>query len=314
MKAKFDNRKEHILELISNDRIEEVFSILEVSLPKPKISQLTLLRSRYYFLNEEFLNGTISDDSRTLERNKIIKAIIALSTDTPASDSNIQPKQTRGYIYIFILISVLVLILISAFYIFSLKNDEQEYNDLNDSYKNISDIEDLKNESEVNRVSFMPANSYEYEYFVDYESEIVGDFDGDGVKEKMIVLRDSPDYDEDEYISYGGNCIIQVANAKFDLFKIKDCPLIHIQNEGDLNDDLGDEVAIFFSPEIGHYGNIEIYTFTNDTWKRIVAFSTYSGNFVKDRIIKTEEGYFKIIEDMYNKKGRTERVERIITY
>ncbi|MGK0366049.1 MAG: hypothetical protein ACI85O_003120, partial [Saprospiraceae bacterium] len=285
--------------------------------------EVGLVSRRLRKLKSNTNKGVISKDAETLELNTINDITLGIINnyyDNNSSQLDVESSKINNY-YVSVLI-IIAAIAIGIFFFSKTKSFSNLKRSLvSESNKIMTEIskdnekQDNEKLSLVCDTDIIPQNTYNYSFSQNEINKLIGDFNGDGLKENLIITRDiSREYKDYEDTYGGGTCILQITNNDLDMLILKNCPFIKIFNEGDLRDNGKDAISIHYSRE-SSWGSVEIFTFSeSDNWERILYFPTWSlGGKEQGRIIKEEKGYFKIIEDIMTDEGDFIPIERIIT-
>jgi hypothetical protein len=99
-------------------------------------------------------------------------------------------------------------------------------------------------------------------------TEIVGDFNGDGIFESAKVKHNkiqNDEMDDGRAMEYS----IEFSYPEIKPMKSKFYEILLI-NEGDLNNDGADEISIFQNPENGYVNSLATYSYVNNNWKETI--------------------------------------------
>lgn len=108
-----------------------------------------------------------------------------------------------------------------------------------------------------------------FENFEESESTSSGDFNGDGEKEELIILKPEKDT-SGNYKSTQA----KVSFTNFDLpeITIPNCIGVNVLNENDIDGDGVDDFSVVIKKPNGEVGNVILYSFKRGQWKELATF------------------------------------------
>lgn len=108
-----------------------------------------------------------------------------------------------------------------------------------------------------------------FEKFQESESLSSGDFNGDGEKEDLIVIKPEKDT-SGKYIS--NETKISFTNMDLPEIIIPDCIGVNVLNENDVDGDGSDDFSIVVKTTDGNVGDVILYSFKRGKWQTLAKF------------------------------------------
>jgi hypothetical protein len=108
-----------------------------------------------------------------------------------------------------------------------------------------------------------------FEKFTESESTSSGDFNGDGEKEELIVIKPERD-SSDKYLSTETK--ISFTNIDLPEIIIPNCVGVNVLNENDVDGDGSDDFSIVVKTPDGNVGDVNLYSFKRGKWQTIATF------------------------------------------
>ncbi|HMU97605.1 MAG TPA: hypothetical protein PLJ37_11310 [Chitinophagales bacterium] len=116
--------------------------------------------------------------------------------------------------------------------------------------------------------------------FKESESTSEGDFDGDGEKEELIVIK-PPQDSIGKYLSTTTK--ISFTNFNIPEIDIENCIGVNIMNENDVDGDGADDFSIVIKKPDGSYGSIILYSYKRGNWKQLAKFKATQDDITQNR-------------------------------
>ncbi len=119
-----------------------------------------------------------------------------------------------------------------------------------------------------------------FEEFEESESQSSGDFNGDGEKEDLIILKPEPD-STGKYASTE----TKISFTNFDLpeIRIPQCVGVNVLNENDVDGDGSDDFSIVIKSPEGTVGDVVLYSFKRGKWVVLEKFKAHPEEVFKAR-------------------------------
>lgn len=112
-----------------------------------------------------------------------------------------------------------------------------------------------------------------FEKFQESESSTLGDFNGDGEKEDLIIIKPQKDT-SGRYLS--NNTKISFTNLDLPEIIIPNCYGVNVLNENDVDGDGSDDFSVVIKKEDGEVGNVLLYSFKRGKWNELAKFKAPS--------------------------------------
>lgn len=119
-----------------------------------------------------------------------------------------------------------------------------------------------------------------FDKFQESESTSSGDFDGDGEKEELIVIKPEQDT-SGNYTSTTTK--ISFTNLNLPEINIENCIGVNVLNENDVDGDGADDFSIVIKKPNGDIGNTILYTYKRGEWKKTAQFIAPSSEVFNSR-------------------------------
>lgn len=108
-----------------------------------------------------------------------------------------------------------------------------------------------------------------FEKFTESESTSSGDFNGDGTKEDLIVIKPERDTSE-KFLSTETK--ISFTNMDLPEIIIPNCVGVNVLNENDVDGDGSDDFSIVVKTPSGDVGEVILYSFKRGAWQELAKF------------------------------------------
>ena len=299
--------KEELENLIANDELKEALNqLLKKTKNHELYNEILIIHNRFESLQSLVRRGIIDERDRLVEKNKILQSLIEITADIELVINNTTDKENKNRKSQFIknITPLLLIIFLFSTLLFVInkykaqligERTKKEKSSLYATQQKVGRDSIIPNA--YGDIKVLPPNSYEFQYSQKLVEQLTGDFDGDGEKEKAFIYLDVP---QNDGFMNQATYIFQIANSKFGILKINK-PYVYFKNVGDLNDDNGDEISIAYFAE-SRWGTMDVITFDESRdWHTITTVGIRSDSEAENRIIKEGKGYFKIIEDTWDK-------------
>lgn len=119
-----------------------------------------------------------------------------------------------------------------------------------------------------------------FEEFEESESLSTGDFNGDGQKEDLIIIKPEPD-SLGRYTSKETK--ISFTNLDLPEIIIPNCIGVNVLNENDVDGDGSDEFSVVLKSPEGDVGNVILYSFKRGKWVVLAKFTAHPDEVFKQR-------------------------------
>jgi hypothetical protein len=112
-----------------------------------------------------------------------------------------------------------------------------------------------------------------FDRFQESESTSSGDFDGDGEKEDLIVIKPI----QDTLGNYSSTTTkVTFTNLSMPEINIENCIGVNVLNENDVDGDGADDFSIVIKKANGEVGNVILYSFKRGAWIKTIQFTAPS--------------------------------------
>lgn len=119
-----------------------------------------------------------------------------------------------------------------------------------------------------------------FDEFKESESTSAGDFDGDGEKEDLIVIK--PEQDTlGKFLSTTTK--ISFTNFSIPEIVIENCIGVNILNENDVDGDGADDFSVVIKKPDGSFGDVVLYSYKRGKWKQLARFKAASDEVFSNR-------------------------------
>lgn len=119
-----------------------------------------------------------------------------------------------------------------------------------------------------------------FEKFKESESLSTGDFNGDGEKEDLIVIKPEKDT-AGNYTSQ--NTKISFTNLELPEITIPNCIGVNVLNENDVDGDGSDDFSVVVKQPDGEVGDVILYSFKRGAWQELAKFKAPSNEVFDSR-------------------------------
>lgn len=119
-----------------------------------------------------------------------------------------------------------------------------------------------------------------FEKFKESESLSTGDFNGDGEKEDLIVIKPEKDT-AGNYTSQ--NTKISFTNLDLPEITIPNCIGVNVLNENDVDGDGSDDFSVVVKQPDGDVGDVILYSFKRGAWQELAKFKAPSNEVFNSR-------------------------------
>ena len=116
--------------------------------------------------------------------------------------------------------------------------------------------------------------------FKESESTSEGDFDGDGEREELIVIK-PPQDSLGNYLS--AKTKISFTNFNLEEIIIDNCIGVNIMNENDVDGDGADDFSVVIKKPDGTYGDVILYSYKRGKWKQLATFKSTADEIINNR-------------------------------
>jgi len=119
-----------------------------------------------------------------------------------------------------------------------------------------------------------------FEKFKESESLSTGDFNGDGEKEDLIVIKPEKDT-AGNYATQ--NTKISFTNLELPEITIPNCIGVNVLNENDVDGDGSDDFSVVVKQPDGEVGDVIVYSFKRGAWQELAKFKAPSNEVFDSR-------------------------------
>ena len=112
-----------------------------------------------------------------------------------------------------------------------------------------------------------------FEKFEESENTSYGDFNGDGEKEELIIIKPEQD-SSGNYLS--NQTKISFTNLDLPEISVSNCIGVNVLNENDVDGDGADDFSIVVKTKNGEVGDVILYSFKRGKWQELTKFKAPS--------------------------------------